>query len=223
MKTLLVRLFVVYCFFFKTSSSSSLFGSFSRSGARQRFEQKFLETCSKYPFVDQYVNSLKYPRKQYVIFVFHETGMGGNGGLGDRLGGMITALAFALRTNRTFLIVGDRAFEDSFQPFQPSLLLTSNNRGVRATGSEEKKKNKEITWANWDWSGWEKSFATNMTFNKQCVNPKPSNIGCALDKDVPEFQVVKFRGNRAYLCRWSIKPSLKLQDDILKTLGIDLS
>ena len=40
-----------------------------------------------------------------------------NGGLGDRLGGLITAMAFALRTNRIFLIHGDKSFEESFRPY----------------------------------------------------------------------------------------------------------
>ena len=54
---------------------------------------------------------------EYMIYVFNEKNKGGNGGLGDRLGGLITAMAFALRTNRIFLIHGDKSFEESFRPY----------------------------------------------------------------------------------------------------------
>lgn len=174
-------------------------------GARSRFESKFTQICAKYPFVAQYIDSIQNPRTDYVLYVFHEQGLGGgNGGLGDRLGGMITALAFALRTNRQFLILGDKPFTDAFQPYQGN----SNHTSTR-------------TWASWEWAGWKTDYASNMTYNKHCVNPKPRGVACALDKDSPQFKVIKFRGNRAYLCRWAVKPSLGLQESLKATLGIN--
>lgn len=145
---------------------------------------------------------------EYTIYVFSEKNKGGNGGLGDRLGGLITAMAFALRTDRIFLIHGDKSFEDSFQPYV-----------------SDKHTDKKVTWGNWeDWAGWHQSFHKNMTFNRGCVNPRPGNLACALDTEgkvnFREFKVVKHRGNRAYLCRWGIRDSLGLRDELAETLGV---
>ena len=170
--------------------------SFSESGARLRFERRFNETCSKYPFVQQYVENLAAPARRYVIFVFHENG-GLNGGLGDRLGGMVSAVAFALRTGRTLLISGDKAFDEAFQPYHPDLLLS----GGRA------QKHKQRRWSSWDWAGWRREYAGNLTYLRQCVNPRPTASICHLDRDFPQ-RVVKYRSNRAFLCRWVIKPAV---------------
>ena len=176
---------------------------FSHGGARRRFELKFNQTCLKYDFVRQYIDSLEHPRDKYVIFVYHEAGHSG-GGLGDRLGGMITALAFALRTNRTLLIQGDSSFEESFVPYHPR----------RGHG---------FTWKNWDWAKWDRSYASNM-IQLKCVNPRPGARHCALDVNYwDEKKVIKYYGNRAYLCRWMIKPSLGLGDEIKKHLQIERS
>jgi len=172
--------------------------SFSESGARQRFERRFNETCSKYPFVQQYVENLAAPTRRYVIFVFHENG-GLNGGLGDRLGGMVSAVAFALRTGRTLLISGDKAFEEAFQPFHPDLLLSHPPRPP--------KPHKPRRWSSWDWAGWRREYAGNLTYLRQCVNPRPTATVCHLDRDLPQ-RVVKYRSNRAFLCRWVIKPAV---------------
>ena len=66
-----------------------------------------------------------------------------------------------------------------------------------------------------------------MTFNRGCVNPKSRNFGCALDssaqphgKDLENYKVVKVRGNRAYLCRWAMKPELEMQEEMRQVFGI---
>ena len=79
----------------------------------------------KYKFVQEYVLKMKQPPPQhssasasvnkYAIFVLHEKSY--LGGLGDRLGGLISAFSFALRTNRTFLIEADESFQHSFTPY----------------------------------------------------------------------------------------------------------
>jgi hypothetical protein len=176
------------------------------SSALHRFERRFSQTCGRYPFVAKYLEMQRSPRERYVIYVFDEPGGGGGGGLGDRLGGMITALAFALRTDRQFLILGDKAFTDAFEPYQEA--------GVSRGG-------KKRTWAAWEWAGWRSEFTSNMTYNRHCVNPKPKATVCALDRDIPAVKVIKFRGNRAYLCRWASKPSLQLAGSLKETLGVD--
>jgi hypothetical protein len=195
----LPTIFLVALIGFSTRSVSS--STFSQNGAKKRFEDRFNRTCGKYPFVQQYIRLMESPTKRYTIFVFHEAGAGNNGGLGDRLGGMVSAVAFSIRTKRTLLITGDKAFEESFRPYHP------NNDGNK------------YTWSNWDWAGWKQEYASNMTYLRQCVNPRPAARICTLDKDLPQ-QVVKFRSNRAFLCRWVILPEV-YRNSGLKELGID--
>ena len=71
-----------------------------------------------------------------------------------------------------------------------------------------------------DWSGWKREFSANMT-KLHCINPRPSQRFCALDRDAwKTFKVIKYFGNRSYLCRWNIKPSLNLESELLDILGI---
>lgn len=97
---------------------------YSEMGVRDRFETRFIKTCSKYDFVDRFVKLLEQPSDTYTIFVYSEQGANNNGGLGDRLGGVITALAYSLRTGRNFLLASDRGFERSFRRYHPSHLRT---------------------------------------------------------------------------------------------------
>lgn len=160
--------------------------SYSDGGPKRRFENGFNSKCSKYPFVAQYLANLQAPSQRFIIFVYHEAGVN-NGGLGDRLGGMISAIAYALRTGRTLLISGDKAFEESFQPYHPQ------NNG-------------SYSWGNWSWSGWNDDYGrgSNFTHLRYCVNPKRSAKICQLDADLPET-VVKYRSNRSFLCRWVMR------------------
>ena len=167
--------------------------SYSAGGARARFEEKFINTCSKYSFVKKYNDLMENPNTDgYMLFVFHEAGQKAHGGLGDRLAGMVSAVAYAIRTGRTFLIQGDEAFEDSFQPYYNA-------------SSPESAKN-SYSWRNWDWAKWDRSFASNMT-TQRCINPRPDWTHCALDyhQSNREFKVIKYYGNRSYLCRWNLK------------------
>ena len=174
--------------------------SYSNGGPKRRFEDGFNNTCSKYPFVAQYLANFEAPSQRFMIFVFHEAGVS-NGGLGDRLGGMISAMAFALRTGRTLLISGDKAFEESFQPYHPQ------NDG-------------RYTWGDWSWSGWSDEYArgSNFTHLRHCVNPKRSAKVCQLDEDLLE-RTVKYRSNRAFLCRWVMKKEVYDRSSLL-SLGI---
>jgi hypothetical protein len=81
------------------------------------FNFKFNTTCGKYPFVQKYFHSLDVPHKDVLIYSFYESKYKKSGGLGDRLAGMVSAIAFALRSDRTFLIQGDSTFSAAFKPF----------------------------------------------------------------------------------------------------------
>ena len=189
------------------------------SGIRQRFEQRFVDSCSKYPFVKKY-HDIQYfdpstpSNNKYLIFVFHEAGQGSNGGLGDRLAGMITALAFAIRSKRIFLVQGDSSFEEAFQPFR-------NKSMINMTYAND---DREYSWRTWEWSGWKSELGSNANVHKmKCVNPRSHRIECALDRMFvySHVKVIKYYGNRCYLCRWSVKSSLRLQKDLYENLGIN--
>ena len=163
--------------------------------------------------MNQFVDSLVNPRNEYTIYVFND-GSTGNGGLGDRLGGMITAMAFSLRTNRTMLILGDTSFNTAFRPYHPSLINNNNNNN-----NNNDEHNKKYNWKNWNWANLDKHYVKNMTYYQKCVNPKWGTTHCALDNNVPT-KIVKYRGNRAYLCRWAQNPKVKDIINLKKSLGI---
>lgn len=200
MKSSSFKLILLLFSFYTLSSTIAVDQSFSNSGPRSRFEERFNTTCGKYPFVQKFVSNLESPSERYIIFAFHEAGSS-NGGLGDRLGGLVTAVAYALRTGRTLLISGDKAFNEAFQPYHP------NNNG-------------RYHWRDWQWAGWrdEYNHGGNYTYLRNCVNPRPSAKICALDKDLAH-RVVKFRSNRAFLCRWVVKQEI-YDKSLLADLGI---
>ena len=71
-----------------------------------------------------------------------------------------------------------------------------------------------------DWAGWKREYSANMT-KLHCINPRPSQKFCALDRDLwKNYKVVKYFGNRSYLCRWNIKASLNIETELKEILGI---
>jgi hypothetical protein len=193
--------------------------SFSAGGARDRFERKFYDTCGKYNFVERYIDSIRHPKDDYLIFVFHEAGQKAHGGLGDRVAGMITALAYALRSNRTFILQGDTSFEDAFRPYFPSY-ATALQRSHPPERFRNGQTSSDLSWRSWEWANWNREFAGNIT-KFHCINPKPQEKHCALDYHYgAKYKVLKYYGNRSYLCRWVIKPSLGLRDEVARLLDM---
>jgi hypothetical protein len=166
---------------------------------KEKFENNFNKKCSKYPFIKQYLANLEAPSNRYIVFFMYKEGVS-NGGLGDRMSGLVSAMSFALRTNRTLLISGDAAFTEAFQPYHPN-----NDDGKRS-------------WINWGWAGWKETYAfagrKGNWYN--CVNTHRGM--CKLDKDLSE-RVVNYVSNRAYLCRWVVKSNIFRKSN-LDLLGI---
>ena len=189
--------FLAICGFLRYGCICFAKQTYSEGGPKSRFESTFNKTCSKYPFVSQYLANLEAPSQRFMIFVFDEGGVK-NGGLGDRLGGMITAIAFALRTKRTLLISADKAFGAAFTPYHP-------------------KNNGSYQWGNWGWSGYKEEYNHGDIIQlRHCINSKTTK--CCLDNDFKE-KVVKYISNRSYLCRWVVKPNI-YNNSNLERLGI---
>lgn len=95
--------------------------SYTTDVLRPRFEKAFTDRCTseKYPFIDRYYKNLENPNNRFVHFVLHEHGLH-NGGFGDRIAGLISATAIALRLNRTLLVESGNGFDQLFRPYHPN-------------------------------------------------------------------------------------------------------
>eukprot|EP00981_Chlorochromonas_danica_P011167 scaffold3779_cov254-Ochromonas_danica.AAC.27 len=166
---------------------------------KSSFEKNYGTICCKYAFVQKYENMIQQPPNKYFIFVYHNRHVK-NGGLGDRLAGLITAFFYALRTNRTLLIEGDIALQKAFQPYFKSSSHLS-----------------KVTWEDWKWAGWQDSFANEMV-KLHCVNPSSDQRHCALEdshqKKWENSKVIRYFGNRVYLCRWLFSQDVVLQSEL---------
>lgn len=175
-----------------------------------KYEEKFQSICPKFPFVRDYQELLKNPSNQYMIFMYHEDDAPTEqkGGLGDRLAGLVTAIAWAMRTRRNFLIQGDVGLKTYFKPRVTHPDLSPD----------------EYSWSNWTWSGWKDQYRSAPAIDMHCVNPHQRNTPvCALDWQFYEKdKIIKYRSNRTYLCRWMANlPDLaRIQGELFKSLGI---
>ncbi len=180
-----------------------------------KYDNSFQKTCMKHEWVKTYIdnNNARMASKddnsngKYAIFVFDDQHTRARkGGLGDRLSGLMTTFAFALRSNRTFLIEAHKdGLSKLFQPYQSKTQLPPKS------------------WHNPTWSGFDdrQIHHKNKTY-LWCVNPKPSQTICALDKNnsFAHFQVVRVRINRSYLCRWAENEHIPAHSELRDVLGI---
>lgn len=186
---------------------------------REAFQQSFDDSCEKYDFVRRYQDMLEQPPDRYVVFTYQARGLR-NGGFGDRMGGLVTAFAHALRFNRTLLIKASNGFQDYFRPYH------SNSNGF------------QYTWGNTrSWSGyqeWKRQHPEYTTSNRlqwlydlsDCVSnseegfTEAQTYKCAMDGgDVPQ-PVIHFSSNRAYLCRWENRTDLPSHREARRALRL---
>ena len=98
---------------------------------RDKFEARFNETCNRYPFVEDWYSQFERQdyndSTKYAIAVFFENKVR-QGGLGDKLAGVMNIIAYALRTGRVLLMQGDEGFEEAFHPkLRPSSSFSSSS------------------------------------------------------------------------------------------------
>jgi hypothetical protein len=106
--------------FFIFLNSQFIDSSYTTEVLKPAFEKSFHDRCTteKYPFVQKFVDKLENPGDRFVHFVLHEHGFH-NGGFGDRLAGLLTATAMALRFDRQLLIQSNNGFDELFEPYRP--------------------------------------------------------------------------------------------------------
>jgi hypothetical protein len=196
---------------------------------RDLFYYNFIQKCSKYNFITRFQQLLENPNGKYIIFTYHDKYLR-NGGFGDRMGGLLTATALALKYNRTLIIKANNGMHDLFKPYHP---LEVNNSIEESTYS----------WKNWkSWSGYDPSMysassSTSLTSDiyklDDCVSNTEAGFSisqtlrCAMmDGDVGS-NIIKYTSNRAYLCLWnnknlknSEKKYYKAYEEFSKELGL---
>lgn len=208
----------IFFFLFITGTTSTL------QQLRETFERDFHSSCDSYQFVQRYISNIENPSNRHIVFVYHENGLK-NGGLGDRLGGIVTAAANAIRFNRTLLIQSANGFENLFRPYynapsssstlSPSLTPTSPVFSRQGLESQLKKNYSYDYWTSW--SGYNHSYQDRDETEYDlwdCINTRNSRKCGIEDGDVPQ-PIIKMRANRAYLCRWA-----KETDILEKELGV---
>jgi hypothetical protein len=158
---------------------------------RPEFERTFRDRCSpqKYPFIDLFYKNLENPSNRFVHFVFHEHGLR-NGGFGDRIAGLVTSAAIALRYNRTLLIESGNGFDQLFRPYHPRVrdyVNPGNNRTrvvfKNADGTERIGPN----YGNWtSWTKYDYGLANNDNTEYDlwnCINIQGAwTSTCGMDK-----------------------------------------
>lgn len=111
---------LVHFFFCVFLKSQFIDASYTTEVLKPAFEKSFHDRCTieKYPFIKAFTNKLENPGDRFVHFVLHEHGFR-NGGFGDRLAGLLTATAMALRFDRQLLIQSNNGFDELFEPYSP--------------------------------------------------------------------------------------------------------
>jgi hypothetical protein len=175
---------------------------------QQQFVKQFQDTCSKYPFVNRFISKLEDPGDRYLMFVFDEQGLN-NGGLGDRFAGLLSAVAMALRFNRTLLIRDSRGFSKYFRPYHPEDI--HNNTPKYLWDDYLQWTNYDVSLANHDATEYDLYFCINNNYMRSSA--------CSMENgDVPQ-PIILLRSNRVYLCRYDRNPETAAFQEMKALLG----
>lgn len=160
---------------------------------KQRFNDTFHDHCDKYSFVQRFSNLIENPSGKYIMFVMQEHGLR-NGGLGDRLAGLISAVTFSVRFNRTLVIRSENNFHTLFRPFHPTDILETKPK---------------YTWGNWmTWSGYNMAWANHDETEYdmwECINNNGiKSDHCSMEGGDVSTPTILLRSNRCYLCRYDL-------------------
>jgi hypothetical protein len=159
---------------------------------KQQFKKSFHDQCTKYPFVEKYIDLMEHPNGRNFMFVIQEYNLR-NGGWGDILAGLITSVELAIRFNRTLVIKSGNNIHQYFRPYHPI--------DIHATTPQ-------YTWENWlSWSGYQESWVGHDSTEYDlfdCIN----NTGvksdhCSMTAGDVSTPTILYRSNRCYLCRYA--------------------
>lgn len=179
---------------------------------KEEFERNFHERCDKYPFVEQYVNKLVNSDERYFVFVYQEHGLK-NGGLGDKLGGLISAVAMALRFNRTLILRSSNDMHEVFRPYHPTDIHspTPTYSWTNIT-----------TWSHYDWK-YANNDATEYDLYDCINNTGQKNSHCSMKDGDAGTPHILYRSNRAYLCYYDNNRDSVAYHQMSNILGVNSS
>lgn len=177
---------------------------------KEAFEKTFHDTCDKYPFVAEYLRKLEHSDERYLVFVYQENGLR-NGGLGDKLGGLVSAVTMALRFNRTLILRSHNDMHEVFRPYHPTDIHSPTPK---------------YSWANiTSWSNYDVKYANNDATEYDlydCINNTgQKNAHCSMkDADAPTPHIL-YRSNRAYLCYYDNNKGSLANQQMQEILGVN--
>ena len=177
---------------------------------KQAFEKSFHDRCDKYPFVQQYVNKVEYTNERYLTFVYQESGLK-NGGLGDKIGGLISAVAMALRFNRTLILrSAQNEMHEVFRPYHPTDIHSKTPKYAW---------NNFTSWSNFDWK-FANQDATEYDLYDCINNTGQKNSHCSMKDGDAGTPHILYRSNRCYLCYYDNNKGSAANIQ-MKALGVD--
>lgn len=176
---------------------------------KKDFEKTFHDQCDKYPFVQQYVSRLEHTDERYLTFVYQANGFK-NGGLGDKIGGLISAVAMALRFNRTLLLRSENDMHEVFRPYHPTDIHSKTPKYSWFNFT---------SWSNYDWK-YANTDATEYDLYDCINNTGQKNGHCSMKDGDASTPHILYRSNRAYLCYYDRnKDSLAFEE--MKAIGVN--
>lgn len=156
---------------------------------KRSFEKSFHDKCDKYPFVHRYINKLEHSDERYLSFVYQENGLK-NGGLGDKIGGLISAVAMAMRFNRTLIVRSQNHMDEVFRPYHPTDIHAKNPKYTWDNFTQ---------WSNFDWK-YANTDATEYDLYDCINNTGQKNSHCSMKDGDASTPHILYRSNRCYLC-----------------------
>jgi hypothetical protein len=180
---------------------------FSSQAFRKDFEESFAGRCLKYGFVDKFlslqsksdiflVNKTQRTSTNNIRYLHFDFQHHGNGGLGDRIAGLVTAATIALRYDRGFVLQPDDTFGVFFRPLQATdmISLASSRRNSSTDVPILQKEGKELDWTHlWN------TYKNIPNSQKQDINHlqchNDPSAACGMDVDLRE-KTILYIGNR---------------------------
>lgn len=177
---------------------------------KHAFERTFHERCDKYPFVDQYINKMEHSDERYLTFVYQQNGLR-NGGLGDKIGGLVSAVAMALRFNRTLIVRSDNDMHETFRPYHPTDIHNPNPKYSWGNFT---------SWSNYDWK-YANNDATEYDLYDCINNTGQKNSHCSMKDGDANTPHILYRSNRAYLCYYDNNKGSVANQQMNDILGVN--
>lgn len=177
---------------------------------KEQFEKTFHDRCDKYPFVDHYVRKVEFSDERYLTFVYQESGLK-NGGLGDKIGGLVSAVAMAIRFNRTLLVRSQNDMHEVFRPYHPTDIHSDNPKYSWTNITQ---------WSHYDWKYANRDETEYDLYD--CINNTgQKNSHCSMKDGDARTPHILYRSNRAYLCFYDNQVGSVAHNEMKSILGVN--